>query len=376
MRDRFWGGARALLGDATVALPAWVTVRIVVLLALAFSHYLFDHLPVTGHIKELHQGLLSWDGDWYRRIAEHGYAHIPRSGIRFFPLYPVAARLLAPVFGGMIDVSLLVLANVPALLLGVLLVRLVRQESGDTGAAARAAWLVALVPPAFVLVFGYSEAIAGCLAVGMFLTLRRKQWWSAAALGYLAGLTRPSGAFLALPALIEAARDVRRLSFGEAAARMAAVGAPVAGVATYLAWVGARFGDPLLPVSVQQRSYLRGGTANPLDVLNRAGRAALSGDFVPNGIHFPLLVVALVLVIVVCRRWPASYAAYAAVTVVVALSAKRLGSVERYCFSAFPLVLALVSITRSRRVELGVVVVGGACLGSFATLAFLGIYVP
>jgi hypothetical protein len=62
--------------------------------------------------------------------------------------------------------------------------------------------------------------------------------------------------------------------------------------------------------------------------------------------------------------------------VVVALSAKRLGSVERYCFSAFPLVLALVSITRSRRVELGVVVVSGACLGAFATLAFLGIYVP
>jgi hypothetical protein len=376
MRDRFWGGARALLGDATVALPAWVTVRIVVLLALAFSHYLFDHLPVTGRIKELHQGLLSWDGDWYRRIAEHGYAAIPRSGIRFFPLYPLTARLLAPVFGGMVDVSLLVLANGPALLLGILLVRLVRLEGGDAAAASRAAWLVALVPPAFVLVFGYSEAIAGCLAVGVFLALRRKQWWWAAVLGFLAGLTRPSGAFLALPALIEAARHVRRLSVGEAAARLAAIAAPVAGVATYLAWVGARFGDALLPVSIQQRPYLRGGSANPVDAMIRAGRAAFAGHFVPNGIHFPLMVVAVVLVIVVCRRWPASYAAYAAVTVLVSLSAKRLGSVERYCFSAFPLVLALVSLTRSRRVELGTLVVSGTALGAFTTLALLGLYVP
>ena len=54
----------------------------------------------------------------------------------------------------------------------------------------------------------------------------------------------------------------------------------------------------------------------------------------------------------------------------------RLGSVERYCFSTFPFVLGIVSLTRSRRVELGVLVASGACMAGLATLALLGAYVP
>jgi hypothetical protein len=123
---------------------------------------------------------------------------------------------------------------------------------------------------------------------------------------------------------------------------------------------------------------LRGGVLNPAVALWRAGRTAFAGHFSGSGnaIHFPLLVVAIVLVIVACRRWPASYGVYAAASVLVALSARRLGSAERYCFSAFPLVLALVSVTRSRRVESGVMVVSGVALFAFATVAFLGVYVP
>src|SRR5205085_1127981 len=82
-----------------------------------------------------------------------------RSALRFFPLYPLLGRALGYVLGGMFDVAFLVLANVPALLFAVLLVRLVRREGGDQAAAGRAAWFVALVPPGFVLVFAYAEAI-------------------------------------------------------------------------------------------------------------------------------------------------------------------------------------------------------------------------
>jgi hypothetical protein len=367
---------RRLRTEATVALPGWLTARLVVLGVVLFANFLFNHLHADLTRKTLDQGLLSWDGQWYRRIAEHGYAAIPRTGVRFFPLYPFLARALAPVFGGIVNVALLVLANAPALLLGALLVRLVRREGFDGPAAERAAWFVALVPSAFVLVFAYSEAISGCLAVATFLALRSKRWWSAAAGGFLSGLTRPSGALLAVPALVEAVRGARHLSAGDAVARLAAVAAPVAGVGAYLAWVGVRFGTPTLPLQIQQRSWLRGGFMNPLVAFWRAGRAAFAGHFGGNGVHFPLLVVAVVLVIVVCVRWPASYGAYAVVTLVVALSARRLGSVERYCFSAFPLVLAIVSLTRSRRVELGALVASGACMAAFATLALVGLYVP
>ena len=367
---------RRLWAEAAIALPAWLSARIVVLGVVLFANFLFNHLHVDLTRKTLDEGLLSWDGQWYQRIAQHGYAPIARTAVRFFPLYPLLARALAFVFGGMVDVALLVLANAPALLFGALLVRLVRREGFDRSAAERAAWFVALVPSAFVLVFAYSEAIAGCLAVAAFLSLRSTRWWWAAAAGFLSGLTRPSGALLAVPALVEALRGVRHVSAGDAVARVAAVAAPVAGVAAYLAWVGIRFGTPMLPLDIQQRSWLRGGFLNPAVALWRSGRAALGGHFGGSGLHFPLLVVAVVLAIVVCLRWPASYGAYAVVTVVVALSARRLGSVERYTFSTFPLVLAIVSLTRSRRVEIGALVASAACMAGFATLALVGVYVP
>ena len=376
MTSRRQAAARRLWRDATVALPGWITARVLVLSALPFARFVFDHAHATAPRLRLHEGLLAWDGQWYEQIAKHGYAGTPRTGVRFFPLYPLAARALGVVFAHRYDVALVVLANVPALLLGVLLVRLVRREGGDAAAAGRAAWLIALVPPAFVLVWGYSEAVAGCLAVAAFLALRRRRWWWAAAAGFLSGLSRPSGGLLAVPALVEAVRGVREAPRKEVAARLVAVAAPVAGVATYLGWVGLRFGDALLPIRIQQQSWLRGRSADPLVSLSRAGSAAFNGHFGGNGIHFPLMVLAALLVVVVFRRWPASYGAYALATLLVALSATRLGSSERYVFATFPFALGLVSLTRSTRVELAVLVTSGACMAGFATLAWLGAYVP
>src|SRR5205814_6929366 len=128
-------GARRLWAEATVALPGWLTARVVVAGVLLFSRFLYNHLHIHVGGKTLHDGLLAWDGQWYERIARHGYAAISRSAVRFFPLYPLLARTLAPVFGGMADVALLVLANAPALLFGALLVRLVRREGSDASAA-------------------------------------------------------------------------------------------------------------------------------------------------------------------------------------------------------------------------------------------------
>jgi hypothetical protein len=368
--------ARRLWRDALVALPGWITARVIVLGVIPFAHYIFNHTHAQADSINLRQGLLSWDGQWYEGIAKHGYAGIPRTGVRFFPLYPEMSHALGLVFAHRYDVALLVLANLPALLLGALLVRLVRREGGDQAAAGRAAWFVALVPPAFVLVFAYAEAIAGCLAVAAFLALRSKRWWWAAAAGFLSGLTRPSGALLAVPALVEAARDLRGAPARDIAGRLAAIGAPVAGVGAYLGWVGLRFGTPMLPIQIQQRVWLRGPSVNPMLSFFRTGRDAFKGHFGGNGIHFPLLVVAVLLVIVVFRRWPGSYGAYALAALVVALSASRLGSAERYIFTTFPFVLAIATLTRSRRVETGTLVVSGACMAGFATLALLGAYVP
>jgi hypothetical protein len=301
---------------------------------------------------------------------------LPPTGRRFFPLYPLVARVAAPVFAGRDDIALLVVANAAALVYGALLYRLVRREGGDHALARRAAWLVALVPPAFVLAFGYAEALAGCLAVGVFLGARSRRWWWAALAGFLSGMARPSGVLLAVPVLVEAVRGVRRCGSRELVARAAAVAAPAAGVGVYLAYIGLRFGDPMYPIRVQNRAFLRGGFRDPAIALYRAGRSALGGHFAGNGFHVPGLVILIVLAVVAVRRWPASYSAFAVATLVVTVSARRFGSVERYGFAAFPLVLALASLTSDERVETAVVAVTSAGMVALTALALLGAYVP
>src|SRR5262249_47590690 len=153
---------------------------------------------------------------------------------RFFPLVPLVARYLALGVTAATGVTLLVFVNLSALALGALLHRLALAETGDRSLARRAAWLVALVPPAFVLRWGYAEATALALAVAAFIALRGRHGGWAAAFGLLAGLARPLGVLLVLPAAIEAARGWSALSRRDVLARVPAVVTPAVGGAIFL----------------------------------------------------------------------------------------------------------------------------------------------
>lgn len=332
----------------------------------------------------LHQGLLGWDAERYTDIATHGYAQLPLLELRFFPLVPLLTRALAglPLVGP--GLALVALANGAALVFGALVHALCMHERGDARLARRATWFVAFTPAAFVLVWGYSEAVWGCLAVGMLLALRRRSWAWAAVLGLLAGLTRPVGPLLVLPALIEVSRSLRyptggRSSAGgrwDTAARAAAVLAPLAGTGAYLAWAGAHFGDPLLPYRIQQRASFRGDLSDPVTPLLHAVAGAVQGGIGIDGVRVLWAVAMIVLVVATCRSWPASYAALAGATVAVALATARLGSFERYGFGAFPVVIHLAAIATTRRRAALLLAVGATAMAAYCTLAFLGRFVP
>src|SRR5207244_2164378 len=142
---------------------------------------------------QIHQGLFAWDGAFYRDIADYGYHGVAREGLRFFPLLPLASRALGVVLLGHVGLALLVLVQVAALVASVLLHRLTVVETSDRAAARRAAWLLALIPPASVLVLGYAEALLLCFAIAFFLYVRSGRWWLAVVVGVLAGLSRPVG---------------------------------------------------------------------------------------------------------------------------------------------------------------------------------------
>jgi hypothetical protein len=272
--------------------------------------------------------------------------------------------------------ALIVLANGSALLFGALLHRLALRETHDRGAARRAAWFGALFPAAAVLVMGYAEATAMLLGVVMFLGLRTRRFGWAAGAGFLAGLCRPVGLLLVLPALVEAARGWKGASTRSRVTRVGAVLSPVAGAAAYFAWVAVEFGDFWKPWTLQNRATLRGGFQDPVSRTVDAVGDLVGGDRFGSGLHIVWAAVFVLLLVVLVRRFPASYSLYAAGTLLLGLSAHNLDSFERYCMSSFPFLLALAVVTDRDEVERGAYVLAAAGLVGYAILAFTGISGP
>lgn len=360
--------ARRLPRLAVTAEPvlSWLAARAVVLGTLALAAFVADS-ALSAHLHR--QGLLGWDAAYYRDIAAQGYAGLPREALRFYPLVPLLVRLLGLGHGA--GPVLLVVVQLAALGYAVLLARLVRTEGWGAATASRAVWLLALAPPAFVLVMGYAEAVAGLLAVGAFLGLRTRRWWLAAACGLLAGLTRPSGLLLVAPALIEALRQPRE----QPAGRAAAVGAPLVGSSLYLGWASVHDGQLLAPLRIQQSAALHGSTTNPVHVLADAV-SGLAHGHVGTGLHVPWLVVFVVLLVLMARTLPASYTLWCTLTVASALAGSNLDSLERYCWSAFPFVVVAARLTGHQVVFRTVLALCAGLLAGYAMLAFLGLAVP
>ncbi len=158
--------------------------------------------------------------------------------------------------------------------------------------------------------------------------------------------------------------------------RAVAVVAPAAGLATYLLWVRARTGDFLLALRLQNASNLRGGTVSPISTLHHALHELVSGDRVGYGLHAITAFVAIVLVLVVARRLPASYWCYAAVSMAAALTGRNLESLERYSLATFPVAIgAAVLLEREQLDRIARLLIAGGLVAA-SILAFTGTLVP
>ena len=131
MSGRVRGRGRTVYGRAVVqALPAWVAARLLVVGGLVLSHLIVTTVRPdnAGAQLRVHQGLLAWDGGWYQSIAGHGYAASGLQSVRFFPGYPMAARVLGWVPGVGVGTALVVISNACALAAMAALIVLVRHD--------------------------------------------------------------------------------------------------------------------------------------------------------------------------------------------------------------------------------------------------------
>lgn len=191
-----------------MALVPWLAARVVVVGTLALARVVASraHVDAAAAVR-VHEGLLGWDAGWYESIAAHGYHASGYQSLRFWPLLPLLGRALTILPGVAAGTGILVVANAGSLIGIALVARLAFLETEDQGLARRAAWLMAIAPPAFVYVMGYAEGLLLVATAGAFLALRRQAWWWAALCGVVGALTRPLGMALVVPALVETSRS-------------------------------------------------------------------------------------------------------------------------------------------------------------------------
>ncbi len=322
-------------------------------------------------------GLLAWDAAIYERIAAVGYAPAGPEAVRFFPLYPIVARGVAWLPGISTGTAMIIVANFFGFAALVALHALVTSESIGRRAPSHAVWAMSLWPAAFVLVMGYAESLFIFLSILAFFAWRKGYWWLSIVPACLAGLCRPTGLLLAVPALVQAVvswRDERSLLRG-ALGRVAAVAAAPAGAAIYLYWAR-RFGPFLTPIRDQLSGAHRGSVSDPFVTMVHDGRDLLGGHHLGTAMHAPFAIAFVLLTVYLFFRLPAAYCWYAAVTVGVALTASNLDSLERYGLACFPLAIGVGLLIEHRRTRWIVLPAMGALLAALATLAFLGKYVP
>lgn len=282
---------RAIILEASAM---WIVTRIVLIFFTYYAATVLVHLPYAG-VSAPPQGtpyafsphlLLHlwdrWDAIWYVKIAQQGY--FTDEATAFFPLFPLLIHLVALVLGPTHTLlAAMIVSNLGSLAVFIGVGLLATQELGRASAP-RAIRIAAAYPLAFFMAAAYTESLFVALAVFALLFARRGAWRWAALCAFLAALTRPTGAILIAPLVWEFARQrygslfltsardwrawpglIRRvlvdlLRTPAALATLALlVGAVPFAVVLYAAYLGLRFGHPLIFLHVQSIYWHRTG---------------------------------------------------------------------------------------------------------------------
>lgn len=355
-----------LRAAAAATLPPWLAARAAVAAGIVLATVSADQLAVR-HPATLHDKLLAWDADLYRRIADDGYRAVPQ-GFRFFPLFPMLTRGLGWIVGT--PAAAVLLANLCAFAAGVALYELVVRETGSAPTSRMATWLLLASPASAPMVMGYAETLGILAAILGFLAARSGRWGWAALAGAVVGGTWSIGALFCIPMAVEAWRGP-----GSKAWRALCAAAPALATAAYLAWVQWETRDWYGQVFRVQSTIYKRELREPITRLLKAANDLAAGHH-PEGVVFPWAVLTIVLVVVALRKLPLSYGLWSAAVLLVAVSARNIDSTERYTMRGFPIVIAAALLLRRERDQWLAVSLSLAGLVVYATAMMVGARVP
>jgi len=187
------------------------------------------------------------DAVWYLRLADGGWSPVDGSAA-FFPLYPLAIRVVDRLVPGDDLLAALLVSN-GAFLLALLALFALTAEAFGERAARRAIVVAAAFPTAFFFLAPFGESLFLLLSVLAFREARHDRWWGVAVFGALAALTRSVGVLLVPALLVEAiagGRERRGITSRTASALAVSLGPGL-----WFAWWGLAHGRWLAPLEAQ-----------------------------------------------------------------------------------------------------------------------------
>ena len=214
-------------------------------------------------------GFFRYDGQWYLRLAEHGYPttvpHTP-STLGFLPLYPMIIRAVSAVSFTSLARAALVVSLAGGLVAAILAYRLADAWWGER-VARRATLVFCLFPGTIVFSMAYSEGLTIPLALGTLLALRSKRWLLAGLLAGLATAVVPVALVLIVVCLAAAGAEIRRRGWRDRAA-WRSLAAPVlstAGIGGFAVFLWIWTGTPMATYQAQHYGWHEQG--QPLALL-------------------------------------------------------------------------------------------------------------
>ena len=257
-------GRPAVTGQAPAWLRNWLSAarwpaavyagsRLVILVPAGLDT-LITHRPLGTE-------LALFDGQWYLRLAAHGYPAqaVPgKSALGFLPLYPLAIRGLAA-----LGPSLLAAALILAVAGGLIAAVLVHRLAGIWWGEPTARWAVlmfCLFPGSVVFSMAYSECLTLPLVLGCLLALRSGRWLTAGLTAGLASAVEPAALVLVPACLLVSIREVRAFGIRDRLARrslLAPLLAP-AGLGLFAVYLWYRTGTPFASYQAQHDGWHQG----------------------------------------------------------------------------------------------------------------------
>lgn len=364
---------------------SWLLSRVVVIGAFEVTKRVYEHLSLLGTSYDkkvallISSGFFGWDGGFYLQISKHGYMPSNPAEIRFFPFYPLVGFALNYLVSLGARLSLLVVSNGFAFLLGVVLYLLINELGFSSDVAKRSLWLYFFSPASFVTVTAYPEALFGFLATVYLLLVFKNKAILAFVVGAMAGLTRPTGIILvAVPFFLLVFegfsagfifRPILTLK------KIFACLGPVVGTLGFMIYSQVKLGNFFAPFSVQVSTKRRGSLVIPFKSIS-SNISKVTRDHFDILLHIPFILAALGLVIASFFVLRKELALYCAIFLLAIVITSNLDGFERYLLDCPPLFIVAAKLLKPPDIYRFVLLATCSAMIVFYEASLLGLYIP